>query len=145
MALMGLLAGQWSDNILPPAEEFYLGGSQFTRGYYSGQITGDKALAATAELQLNTGTNLSMWGLSADVVDAVLPVLRLGRDLAEPVDGLRDAGQLGRRRRAHAGDALHRGGFRGAGPVQPLSRPGAAPAVSALNGIGLYWRVLGQF
>ena len=64
---MGLLAGQWSDNILPPAEQFYLGGSQFTRGYYSGQIPGDKALAATAELQFNTGTNLSMWGLSADV------------------------------------------------------------------------------
>ena len=64
---MGLLAGQWSQDILPPAEQFYLGGSQYTRGYYSGQIPGDKALAATAELQFNTGTNLSMWGLSADV------------------------------------------------------------------------------
>ena len=27
--LMGLLTGQWSDDILPPAEQFYLGGSQF--------------------------------------------------------------------------------------------------------------------
>ena len=55
VALMGLLTGQWSDDILPPAEQFYLGGSRFTRGYYAGQVPGDKALAATVELQLNTG------------------------------------------------------------------------------------------
>ena len=67
VALMGWLAGQWSDQILPPAEQFYLGGSQFTRGYYSGQVPGDKALAATVELQLNTGTDLTVWGLSANV------------------------------------------------------------------------------
>jgi hemolysin activation/secretion protein len=54
VALMGLLTGQWSNDILPPAEQFYLGGNRFTRGYYSGQVPGDKALAATAELQLNT-------------------------------------------------------------------------------------------
>ena len=44
---MGLLAGQWSGNVLPPAEQFYLGGARFTRGYYAGQVPGDKALAAT--------------------------------------------------------------------------------------------------
>ncbi len=33
VGLMGLLTGQWSDNILPPAEQFYLGGARFTRGY----------------------------------------------------------------------------------------------------------------
>jgi hemolysin activation/secretion protein len=47
VGLMGLLTGQWSNNILPPAEQFYLGGARFTRGYYSGQVAGDKALAAT--------------------------------------------------------------------------------------------------
>ncbi len=61
LALMGLLAGQWSDNILPPAEQFYLGGARFTRGYYAGQVPGDKALAATAELQLNTGFETTMF------------------------------------------------------------------------------------
>ena len=45
---MGLLTGQWSPNILPPAEQFYLGGARFTRGYYAGQVPGDKALAATS-------------------------------------------------------------------------------------------------
>ncbi|HEY6431759.1 MAG TPA: POTRA domain-containing protein, partial [Acetobacteraceae bacterium] len=46
VALMGLLTGQLSPDILPPVEQFYLGGSRFTRGYYSGQVTGDRALAA---------------------------------------------------------------------------------------------------
>ncbi len=64
---MGLLTGQWSDNILPPAEQFYLGGSRFTRGYYAGQVPGDKALAATAELQLNTGFEANLFGKSLDI------------------------------------------------------------------------------
>ena len=67
VSLMGLVTGQISPNALPPAEEFYLGGLQFTRGYYAGQVTGDTALAATAELQLDTGLNLSAVGL-ADTV-----------------------------------------------------------------------------
>ncbi len=67
VALMGLLVGQISPDILPPEEQFYLGGSSYTRGYYSGQVTGDKALAATAELQLDTGFNLTRFGLSENV------------------------------------------------------------------------------
>jgi hemolysin activation/secretion protein len=66
LALMGLMTGQWTDNILPLSEEFYLGGLQFTRGYYSGQVTGDKALASTAELQLNTLIDLSPVRLQPD-------------------------------------------------------------------------------
>jgi hemolysin activation/secretion protein len=54
VTLLGLVTGQYSGDVLPPAEKFFLGGSRFTRGYYSGQVTGDSALAATAELQLNT-------------------------------------------------------------------------------------------
>ena len=53
--------GQYSTAILPSEEEFYLGGTHFTRGYYSGQIVGDKAAYATAELQLNTGTALTLF------------------------------------------------------------------------------------
>ena len=56
IGVMGLLTGQWSPDILPPAEQFYLGGSHFTRGYYAGQVPGDKALAATVELQFNTAS-----------------------------------------------------------------------------------------
>ncbi len=67
VAVMGLLAGQYSPNVLPPAEQFYLGGLEFNRGYYSGEVTGDKAVAATAELQLNTPVDLGRFGLSAPV------------------------------------------------------------------------------
>ncbi len=62
VALMGLLAGQYSPSVLPPSETFYLGGSQYTRGYYSGEVSGDNGLAATAELQLNTGFSTTLFG-----------------------------------------------------------------------------------
>ena len=67
VGLMGLLTGQWSPNILPPAEQFYLGGARFTRGYYAGQVPGDKALAATVELQLNTGFETTLFQRSFDI------------------------------------------------------------------------------
>ncbi len=67
VSLLGLVTGQWSPQVLPPAEQFYLGGLQFTRGYYSGEVSGDKALAATAELQLDTSINLGAFGISERV------------------------------------------------------------------------------
>ena len=67
VGLMGLLTGQWSPDILPPAEQFYLGGARFTRGYYAGQVPGDKALAATVELQLNTGFETTVFSRSFDI------------------------------------------------------------------------------
>jgi hemolysin activation/secretion protein len=54
VALQGTLAWQATGNILPPVEKFYLGGPRFNRGYYYGQVSGDQALSAAAELQLNT-------------------------------------------------------------------------------------------
>ncbi len=59
--------GQYTGEVLPSEEEFYLGGSQFTRGYYSGQVTGDDALYATAELQINTGYNVSAFNQNIDL------------------------------------------------------------------------------
>ncbi len=64
LSLLGLVTGQWSPQVLPPAEQFYLGGLQFTRGYYSGEVSGDKAVAATVELQLDTSMNLSRFGIA---------------------------------------------------------------------------------
>ncbi len=54
VALQGAVGGQYSRDILPPAEKFYLGGAHFNRGYYWGQVTGDSALVASVELQFNT-------------------------------------------------------------------------------------------
>lgn len=54
VALQGSLAWQATGDILPPVEKFYLGGPHFNRGYYYGQVSGDQAVSASAELQLNT-------------------------------------------------------------------------------------------
>lgn len=62
LALYGLFAGQWSNDILPQAEKFYLGGARLGRGYYAGQVTGDSALAATVELQLAVAYEASLFG-----------------------------------------------------------------------------------
>ena len=62
VALRARLTGQASGDILPPAEKFFLGGPDFLRGYYAGQVTGDSALAGTVELQLNTGFDATLFG-----------------------------------------------------------------------------------
>ncbi len=67
VALRTEAGGQYTDEILPSEEEFYLGGSRFTRGFYSGQVTGDRALYATAELQLNTGYQFSVFSQNIDL------------------------------------------------------------------------------
>jgi len=144
---MGLLTGQWSGNILPPAEQFYLGGARFTRGYYAGQVPGDKALAATVELQLNTGFELPVFGKSFDIstqfylfYDWGETWQNLSTDHAAMINsaggGVRaqvtryvevDLEALGRFNRFPTG-----GNFAGSG-------------VSALNGAAFYWRVLTRF
>jgi hemolysin activation/secretion protein len=60
LALRGEAGGQYSSDILPSAEEFDLGGNHFTRGFYSGDVAGDKAAYATVELELNRGANFDV-------------------------------------------------------------------------------------
>ena len=67
VSVLGLVAGQYSDDVLPPAEKFFLGGSRYNRGFYSGEVTGDTALVATAELQLNTGFTLDWFAKPWDI------------------------------------------------------------------------------
>jgi hemolysin activation/secretion protein len=62
LALQGTLAGQWSDDVLPLSEKFYLGGGRLGRGFYAGQVTGDRALGASAELQLVTSYDTTLFG-----------------------------------------------------------------------------------
>ncbi len=63
VSFLALAAGQYSSNILPSEEQFYLGGLRYTRGFYSGEVAGDKALAATGELQLNTGVTVASFDI----------------------------------------------------------------------------------
>ena len=49
------LGGQYSGDILPPSEKFFCCGLRWSRGYFYGQVTGDRGVGTGAELQLNTG------------------------------------------------------------------------------------------
>jgi len=51
--LFTTVAGQYSRDILPSNEKYFVGGDRLGRGYYAGQVTGDKAIAASFELQFN--------------------------------------------------------------------------------------------
>lgn len=62
LAVQGTLAGQWSTDVLPQAEKFYLGGARLGRGYYAGEVTGDSALAASVELQLSVSLETPVFG-----------------------------------------------------------------------------------
>ncbi len=67
VSLFGLATGQGSGSVLPPAEEFFLGGNRYTRGFYVGEVSGDSGLALTGELRLTTGTDVTMFGHQIDI------------------------------------------------------------------------------
>jgi hemolysin activation/secretion protein len=144
VALMGLVTGQWSDSILPPAEQFYLGGSNFTRGYYSGEVLGDKALAATLELQLNTSYAATVFGQPLDVATQYYVFY----DWGETWQNLQSD--------SHARISSAGGGARitltsyTELDLEALERfnrypDGSGPNLSALNATAFYWRVLARF
>jgi hemolysin activation/secretion protein len=58
VTLKGRVIGQISGEVLPPAEKFFLGGAEFNRGFYAGQVTGDNAFVWQLELQFNTNYDL---------------------------------------------------------------------------------------
>jgi hemolysin activation/secretion protein len=141
LALMALLTGQYSTAVLPPAEEFYLGGSRFTRGFYSGRVPGDKALAATAELQLNTVIDLSWAGSGTEVQSQFYLFYDWGEvwqnysaDFAAHLASAGGGVRLLMTKYAEL-DLEALGRF----TVHP------PPSTSDVNGIGLYWRVVGRF
>jgi len=53
LSLQLAAAAQWSDDVLPSSEKFYFGGNRLGRGYYSGQVTGDRAIGTSLELQVD--------------------------------------------------------------------------------------------
>jgi hemolysin activation/secretion protein len=142
---MGLLTGQWSNDILPPAEQFYLGGNRFTRGYYSGQVPGDKALAATAELQLNASIPAPFIPDEGDIpaqfyifYDWGETWQNQGADFAVKIASAGGGARLQITKYAELDlEAL--------GRFNVFPTGGQNSGISALNGIGLYWRVLGRF
>ncbi|MBV9836443.1 MAG: ShlB/FhaC/HecB family hemolysin secretion/activation protein [Alphaproteobacteria bacterium] len=53
LGVVGSLSGQLTGDVLPASEKFFLGGDRFGRGYYYGEVSGDRGFAASIELQLN--------------------------------------------------------------------------------------------
>jgi hemolysin activation/secretion protein len=141
VALMGLVTGQWTPDILPPAEQFYLGGSRFTRGFYSGQVPGDKALAVTVEPQLNTLIDLSWIGSRTEVASQFYLFYDWGESWQNLSSDLHA-------RLASAGGGMRLQMTRNVEvDLEALGRLTIhpPPATADMNGIGLYWRVVGRF
>ncbi|NKE47519.1 ShlB/FhaC/HecB family hemolysin secretion/activation protein [Roseomonas frigidaquae] len=79
-------AVQWSDDALPPAEKFYLGGNRLGRGFFAGQLAGDRAIAGSLEIQAATQLPLP-WSAEPRGLQ-----LYLFRDEARATDNASDAG-----------------------------------------------------
>nr|WP_246602567.1 ShlB/FhaC/HecB family hemolysin secretion/activation protein [Falsiroseomonas tokyonensis] len=62
LSLYGAGAVQWADDALPPAEKFYLGGNRLGRGFHSGQLAGDRAIAGSLEIRADTHLSLPWSG-----------------------------------------------------------------------------------
>jgi hemolysin activation/secretion protein len=147
VGFMGLLTGQWSPSILPPAEQFYLGGSRFTRGYYSGQVPGDKALAATVELQLNTGFETTVFEKSLDISTQFYAFYDWGetwQNLNTDHNAMINSAGGGVRAQLTRYVEVD---FEGLARFNRFPNGGNLPGtgVSPLNGGAFYWRVLTRF
>ena len=141
VALMGLLTGQWTNDILPPAEQFYLGGARFTRGFFAGQAPGDKALAATVEIQYNTTVDLTLFGWKPEIASQFYLFYDWG-------ETWQNQGADAATRLASAGGGTRLQLTRYVElDLEALARLTKRPAPSTgdLNGIGLYWRLVGRF
>jgi hemolysin activation/secretion protein len=67
LALKLAFAGQATNDVLPPIEKYYLGGEQYGRGFFSGEVTGDNVAAGTVELQLNDSIEGQVFNHAFDI------------------------------------------------------------------------------
>lgn len=141
VALVGTLAGQWSDDILPLSEKFYLGGARLDRGFYAGEVTGDRALAASAELQLSTSVETAVFGTPLRLLPTFYAFYDHGRSWEnqdqDPDRRLRSTG-LGLRLPVNEAVELQLEGVR---RLTRQPNPGAAE----VKADALFWRVLARF
>ena len=145
ISLRGALSGQYSPDILPPSEEYFLGGAHFNRGYYAGQVTGDSAVTGTIELLLDTP-------LPAPGAIPFNPTAQfyLFYDAGQAWDNqpaqknvtLRSVG-IGIRFYP-TGTAQYEFDLEGAQRLN-LFPNGSGPSISALPGQAVYWQVLARF
>lgn len=143
VALRGRLIGQVTGNVLPPAEKFFLGGSEFTRGFYSGEVTGDNAFVWSLELQLNTQYDFALFGRPFNVATQFYAFYDRGETWERNTDPDSRLSSVGVGVRANVTrftefdlEAVHRN----------TRRPStSSAAVSALKADALFWRVVTRF
>ncbi len=153
VTLKGRVLGQATANVLPPAEKFFLGGAEFNRGNYSGEVTGDNALVLSAELQLNTHHDASVFGLPVPItaqyyafydygrtwenqrLDANARLSSMGLGVRLTLTRFTEFGLEG----VHRNTRLVHSGMAG-----PTANP-TASTVAPLKADALYWRVVTRF
>ena len=135
-------AGQWSNDVLPLSEKFYLGGNRLGRGFFAGEITGDRAIAFSAELQLATQHELPAFGTSLRLRPLYYAFFDTGRSFenrnSDPDRRLSSTGLGVRVQLNERFEAQLEG-------VRRLTRQPAGPNVRALREDALFWRVLARF
>ncbi len=144
LSAYGLAAAQWSDNVLPPAEKFYLGGNRLGRGFYAGQVSGDRVLSLSGELQLATQSPITLPFRAAPVLLGTQ--FYLFRDLGEGYDN--GPGEGSRRLSSWGGGVRLQFDERvqlDLEAVRRLTRTPDGSGVRELDANALYGRVLVRF
>lgn len=144
VALKARVVGQASGDVLPPAEKFFLGGSELNRGFYSGEVTGDNALAWSLELQLNTGLDLTLFRYPVPVTAQFYAFYDRGKtwenQASDPNTRLSSEGIGGRF------GITRFTTFDVEGVVRNTRLPvGTAGVVKPLKADAVYWRVVTRF
>ena len=144
LALQGVLAGQYTADVLPAAEKFFLGGTRLARGFYYGEVTGDNAVASTLELQFNTVNEVEVFGVHAEWSTQLYGFY----DWAQTWERL--DGEQGRRLRSAGMGVRFIPSSRveiGLEAVRRITRfpGGSGPGIAPLPGDAFYWRVLARF
>lgn len=138
--VQGLVAGQWSDDVLPSSEKFYLGGPRLGRGFYAGEITGDIAFFGSLEFQLSQSFAVDALGDTLILGTQAYAFLDAGRTWEqEPDDPARRIASVGLGLRTNWSEHLS---FDLEGVRRLTRRPlGAAQEGGALKEYALYWRI----
>ncbi len=144
VTLFGLVAGQVSGSVIPPAEKFYLGGLRYNRGFYAGEVTGDNAITTTLELQFNTSFTQTLFGAERSIGAQFYVFHDYGQTWENQAsDRNRELRSLGGGVRMQITSNL---ALEVEGVSRATRRPqGGQAQVSPLKAEAVYWRVLTRF
>ncbi len=144
VSIKGRALGQVSGDVLPPAEKFFLGGAEFNRGYYSGEVTGDNALVLSAELQLNTAHDLDVFGRTIPISAQYYAFYDYGQTWEnQALDANAKLSSMGLGVRVTV-TRFTEFGLEGVHRNTRFVR-GSGPGISPLKADAFYWRVVTRF